>query len=127
MCLNWGIIFLAIFLSNAVQLIFESSLLYSLEVMFTPTPLERLQYPERFSEGGDSNGADDNPDQKKELDCGKVMSKCFGEIAFIGSYIFVLIALVLGLTYSIKFGRPKTIMVEFFVAWAFDQLKSVPV
>lgn len=55
------------------------------------------------------------------------MSKCFGEIGFIGSYIFVILAIVFGLTYSIKFGRPLTIMIEFFIAWAFDQLKSIPV
>jgi hypothetical protein len=93
--------------------------------MFTLTPLERLQYPDRFNESGENS--EDNPDQKKELDCGKVLSKCFGEIAFIGSYILVIFGVVLGLTYSIKFGRPLTIMVEFFVAWAFDQLKSVPI
>jgi hypothetical protein len=118
MCLNWSVIILSIFLSNMLQLLFEASLLYSQEIMFTPTPLEKLQYPDRFSENGDST--DDNPDQKKELDCSKVMSKCFAEIAFIGSYLFVILALVIGLTYSINYGRPYTIMVEFFIAWALD-------
>lgn len=127
MCINWSTIFLAILLSNSLQLVFEASLLYSLEIMFTLTPLERLQYPDRFQENGGGDNSDDNPDQKKELDCGKVMSKCFGEMAFIGSYMIVILAIVVGLTYSIKFGHPLTIMVEFFVAWAFDQLKSVPI
>lgn len=130
MCINWSTVFLAIFLSNILQLIFEASLLYSLEVQFTATPLERLQHPERYNDnnGDGSGGTDDsNPDQKKELDCGRVLSKCFGEIAFIGSYIGVILAMVVGMTYSIKYGRPLTIMVEFFIAWAFDQLKSIPV
>lgn len=93
--------------------------------MFVPTPLEKLSNPERFAEGGD--GTDDNPDQKKELDCGKVMSKCFGEIAFIGSYLFVILAFVIGITYSITYGRPKTVLVEFLVAWALDQAKNLPI
>jgi hypothetical protein len=93
--------------------------------MFVPTPLEKLQSPELFNESGD--GTEDNPDQQKELDCGKVMNKCFAEIAFIGSYIFVIIALVIGITYSVTYGRPYSIMVEFFIAWAIDQAKSFPV
>ena len=41
-------------------------------------------------------------------------------MAFIGSYIFVLLSIVVGLTYSILYGRPLTITVMFFVAWALD-------
>jgi hypothetical protein len=125
MCINWSVIILSIFLGNLLQLVFEASLYYSQEIMFTATPLEKLQYPERFSESGD--GTDDNPDNKKELECSKVMSKCFGEIAFIGSYIFVILAFVVGMTYSITYGRPMTIMIEFFIAWALDQAKNIPV
>ena len=41
-CLNWKNIILAIFISNVLQLIFEASLLFSLEVTFQPTNLEKL-------------------------------------------------------------------------------------
>lgn len=50
--------------------------------------------------------------------------KCWGELLFIGSYLFVIAAFVIGITYSIESGRPLTIMVEFFIAWAIDQAKS---
>lgn len=100
-------------------------MLYSLEVTFTPTPLEK--YQNRFSGIGDDGNDDENPDQRKELDCNKVMSKCLAEMAFIGSYLFVILSFVIGVTYSVSYGRPKTIMIEFFVAWALDQAKSFPV
>lgn len=124
MCINWSVIILSIFLSNLLQFVFEASLYYSLEILFTPTPLEKLQYPERFSDSADATEGD--PDQKKELDCGKVMGKCVSEILFIGSYIFVLIAAVIGLNYSVNFGNPQSIMLEFFIGWALDQAKSIP-
>ena len=42
-CLNWGTIFMAIFFAKVIQLIFEASLLFALDVTFTATPLEKLQ------------------------------------------------------------------------------------
>ena len=45
---------------------------------------------------------------------------------FIGSYLGVLIANVVGLNYSILYGRPQTIAVEFAIAWGIDQVKSIP-
>lgn len=47
----------------------------------------------------------------KELDCSRVLSKCFAEMAFIGSYIFVICAIVFGLSYSIQFGKPINLVV----------------
>lgn len=55
------------------------------------------------------------------------MSKCFAEIAFIGSYLFVILSFIIGITYSVSYGRPKTIMIEFLIAWALDQAKSFPI
>ena len=43
MCINWHHVFLVIFLANFCQLIFEASMLYSLEVTFSATPLEKYQ------------------------------------------------------------------------------------
>jgi hypothetical protein len=53
MCLSWSNIVLAIFIANSIQMIFEASLLFALEVTYTPTPLEKLQYPERFNESSE--------------------------------------------------------------------------
>jgi len=55
------------------------------------------------------------------------MSKCFAEMAFIGSYLFVILSFIIGITYSVSYGRPKTIMIEFLIAWALDQAKSFPI
>jgi hypothetical protein len=56
-----------------------------------------------------------------------VTNKCLAEIAFIGSYLFIIVSFIVGITYSISYGRPKTIMIEFFIAWGIDQAKSFPV
>jgi hypothetical protein len=48
------------------------------------------------------------------------MGKCMSEIAFIGLYIIVILAFVVGITYSITYGRPNSIMVEFFIVIAID-------
>jgi hypothetical protein len=42
MCINWSTIILTIFLSNGLQLLFESSMYFSLEITYNPTPLEKL-------------------------------------------------------------------------------------
>ena len=125
MCINWGMIFLGIFIANMFQLVFEASMLYSLEITFNPTPLEKYRSRQLGEELNDDD--DDNPDGKRELDCEKVTNKCLAEMAFIGSYLFIIISFIVGITYSIIYGRPKTIMVEFFIAWAIDQGKSIPV
>ena len=109
MCINWGIVFLAILLANIAQLIFEACMLYSLEITYSATPLEKYRSRQLGEEIIDED--DDNPDGKKELDCEKVTNKCLAEIAFIGSYLFIIISFVVGITYSIKYGRPKTIMI----------------
>jgi hypothetical protein len=99
-------------------------MLYSLEITYSPTPLEKFSSRQMGEEIVDDDN--DNPDGVKELDCEKVTNKCLAEIAFIGSYLFIIISFVVGIMYSITYGRPKTIMVEFFIAWAIDQGKSIP-
>jgi hypothetical protein len=101
------------------------SLLYSLEITFSATPLEIYRARQLGEEIEEDN--DMNPDGKRELDCDKVTNKCLAEIAFIGSYLFVIISFIVGITYSVSYGRPKTIMLEFFIAWAIDQGKSIPI
>jgi hypothetical protein len=59
LCLNWRFIFWAIFLGNFLQVIFETALLYALEITFKPTELDKLSDPEGF----DMDLADqNNPD-----------------------------------------------------------------
>jgi hypothetical protein len=61
MCVNWNHIFLVIFLANLCQLVFEASMLFSLEITFSATPLEK--YQNRYSGVGDDGTNDDeNPD-----------------------------------------------------------------
>lgn len=45
---------------------------------------------------------------------------------FIAVYLVVIAVFVVGITYSVLYGRPLTILVEFFIAWAIDQVKSLP-
>lgn len=47
-CLNATFILLAILIGNILQTIFETSMLYSLEVTFKPTNFDKLQDPERY-------------------------------------------------------------------------------
>lgn len=49
-CLNSTFIFLAILIGNILQVIFETSMLYSLEVTFKPTNLDKLQDPEKYQD-----------------------------------------------------------------------------
>jgi ABC-type nickel/cobalt efflux system permease component RcnA len=34
--------------------------------------------------------------------------------------LFVILSFIIGITYSVSYGRPKTIMIEFLIAWALD-------
>lgn len=40
-----------------------------------------------------------NPDSKKELECGKVLLKCYGELLFILSYLVTLFIFIMGMVY----------------------------
>lgn len=41
-CIDFRFIFLALFIGNVLQIIFETSLLYAMEVTFKPTNLDKL-------------------------------------------------------------------------------------
>lgn len=53
------------------------------------------------------------------------MLKCSGELTFIILYVVVFIYLIIGLIYQIQYGRVLSILVEFAIALAFDQIKSI--
>jgi len=63
LCLDWSNIWFAILMLNSLQLIFESSMAYSLEISLQPTELDRL----------DNNIEDTedqvNTDKPVELNC----------------------------------------------------------
>lgn len=40
-----------------------------------------------------------NPDSKKELECGKVLIKCYGELLFLLSYLITLLIFIMGFIY----------------------------
>lgn len=71
-------------------------------------------------------GDSSNPDSKKELDCGKVMFRCWGELLYILTYLTVILIVAIGLNYQLSYGKPQTIAVQFAIAFAIDQAKSFP-
>jgi hypothetical protein len=52
------------------------------------------------------------------------MLKCFGEMAFITIYCGVFIYLFVGMIYIMKYGKIYSLLTEFGIAFAFDQIKS---
>ena len=59
-CLDWNIIIIAIVASNFIQVIFESSIAYSVELTFKPTYLDRMQDPDNYEE--ETEASSNNPD-----------------------------------------------------------------
>jgi len=122
-CLNWYYVILAIVFGNLIQILFETSLLYSLEVTYKPTELDKLADPDGF----DIELAEQsNPDSKKELECAKVMTKCYGELLFLLSYLITLLVFIVGFIFQFRYGKPLTILLEFAIAFGIDQAKNVP-
>ena len=78
---------------NCIQLVFEASMAYALEISLKPTSLNIL---ENYLEDDDDQGESDKP---KELDCNVVLSKCWGELAFIFLYILVLAYCIMGIIF----------------------------
>ena len=73
---------------------------YALEISLRPTNLDRL-------ENDDEDGDDSiSPDKPKELECYIVLNKCWGELAFVLLYVFVLAYFCMGLIYQSKVGKP---------------------
>ena len=119
-CISWTNIWIAIIILNSLQLAFEASMAYSLEISLRPTSLDRLELDIEADE------EQTNPDKPKELDCTIVMNKCWGELAFILLYVVVLTYCVMGLIYQATMGKPYAMLIEWFIVLCFDQLKFVP-
>jgi len=49
-CINYGLVFLAIVIANIVQVIFETALAYSIELTFRPTKLDKMIDNENFED-----------------------------------------------------------------------------
>ena len=105
-------------ITNALQVIFEGSMLFALEVTLKPNYLDKLQFPENNmdEEGGDQQSSE----SKKEPDCSVVLSKCWGELLFISLYIIVISVLLMTLMYQIQLGKIESCLVEFAICIAFD-------
>jgi len=96
-------------------------MLFAFEVTLRPNYLDSLSSPEANEE----NFTDHNTENKKELDCKRVMNKCYGELIFIFLYIAVLFFLFVALNYQISFGKIYTVLIEFSFCLALDQVKSL--
>ena len=94
LCIDWNVIIIAIIVTNIVQVVFEASIAYSVELTFKPTYLDRMQDPDNFDDEGETSA--NNPDQKTELNCGIVISKCWGELMGILLYVLMLAILITG-------------------------------
>ena len=103
-------------------MMFEISMLFSLEITFRATELEKMSDPERFSE--EEINSETNPDMKKEPPCSKVIPKCTGEIIFILTYLSVAFLILLCFFYSMRYGSFLTQLIEFAIAYILDQVKS---
>ncbi len=49
--------------------------------------------------GGDDGDGDSQSENKKEIECDRVMAKCYGELIFIGLYLLVIILLAVTAIY----------------------------
>ena len=58
-CIDLKIIALGVIIGNILQLVFEASMLYALEVTFKPTALDKIQNPEKYQ---DDPSQEANPD-----------------------------------------------------------------
>lgn len=86
--------FLYIFLSNLLQVLFQTALTFSLEVTYFPTELDLMQDPELNNQKQlDAN----NPDAKQEPKCDIVLKKCLGELAAIIMYVLMFSILIIGI------------------------------
>ena len=103
-----------------MQLVFEGSMAYALEISLKPTSLNRLE--DDMEDGEDQT----NPDKPKELDCTVVLNKCYGELAFILLYIVVIALCAMGIIYQSEMGKPNSLLFEWVIVLCFDQLKFVP-
>lgn len=93
-CIDWALIFLCIFLSNLLQVMFQAALTKSCELTYYPTELDLMQDPELNNQKQqDAN----NPDSKSEPKCDVVLKKCFGELFAICIYVLMLCFLIVGL------------------------------
>ena len=119
-CISWNNIWMAIIMLNVVQLIFEASMAYALEISLRPTSLDRLEDDLEYH---DEQAGSDKP---KELDCQIVMNKCWGELAFILIYIFTLAYCCIGIIFQAHVGKPYSLLIEWALVLVIDQAKFVP-
>lgn len=93
-------------------------MLFSMEVTLRPSKLERLAAPDSMENEEQEN--ESQQDNKKELDCDRVMNKCYGELMFILIYVGVILLLVIAIVYQLKYGKIKQCLVEFAICIAID-------
>lgn len=55
-----------------------------------------------------------------------MLNKCWGELAFILLYIFVVAYCGIGIIFQSSMGKPTSLLFEWIIVLCFDQLKFVP-
>jgi hypothetical protein len=83
-----------------------------------------MQDPDNYDE--ETEASANNPDQKTELNCGIVMSKCWGELMGIFLYLIMVCILITGLISQLNDGKPMTCLLEFGIAVFIDCIKQIP-
>ena len=96
-CIDWLGIIYAILITNALQILFEGSMLFALEITLKPSYLDKLNNPDNNME--EETGDQQSSDNKKEPDCGVVLSKCWGELLYIFLYCVVAFIFVIAIVY----------------------------
>lgn len=99
--------------------------MFALEITLKPSYLDKLNSPDNNME--EETGDQQSSDNKKEPDCGVVLSKCWGELLYIFLYCAVAFIFVIAIVYQIQLGKIQSCLVEFAIAMAIDQVKSIPI
>ncbi len=118
-CFSGALVWIAIIIANVGQLIFEAALLYTLNISFKPTELEKKMNPNK--DETNYTGEDEEPP------CDKVVKKCAGEMTVFITCAISIIILTSSMFAADTHGRPGTIWLEWFVAFVIDQVKSLMV
>lgn len=115
-CLSFSIIFIAIAIANFGQILFEAALLYTSNITFKPTDLDRKVNPIK---------SETNFTMEEEPPCDKIMKKCFGEMLVAVVFLVSLLTAIASIIGVYGYNRPNTLWVEWIVAIVIDQAKSL--
>ena len=121
-CISFIFIIIAVFATDLWQLIFESAVLYAIEMTFKPTSIDRLKDSEKYKD--EELNDQTSPDQRKDPEFNKVAHKCAGEMTAIIAYLGSIFVFVVFTILCSKYGDIKAVMIEFTFAFIIEQAKA---